>query len=201
MKQLIFLAVIVLISILHSWWKQRQEARESLEDSDPMPGQQPRRRVSTPRGPQPPVGPSKAASWEKELRRLLQGEEPEQRPPPPIITEAPPPLPEVVAPRPASARRSTEWQEAGEMQTGLPVRMPSLTQSAQAYLRGSQLESRVAAHMHGVHQQVTKHLKLDLKKETSPEIRQAIGLVRNRQSQRAAIIAGIILGRPKAMEN
>jgi hypothetical protein len=200
MKQLIFLAVIVLISILHSWWKQRQETRESMEDSDPMAGQQPRRRVP-PRGLQPPPAPSKAASWEQELRRLLQGEEPAQQPPPPIITVAPPPLPEVAAPRSASARGLTEWQQAGEMQTELPARMPSLTQSAQAYLRGSQLESKVAAHMHGAHQQTTKHLKLDLKKETAPEIRQAIGLVRNRQSQRAAIIAGIILGQPKALEN
>jgi hypothetical protein len=44
------------------------------------------------------------------------------------------------------------------------------------------------------------HKRLELKKEVAPEIRQAISLVRNRQSQRAAIIAGIVLGPPKAME-
>jgi hypothetical protein len=86
------------------------------------------------------------------------------------------------------------------MEKGLPVQMPSLEQSAQAFLRASQLESKVAAHMQRVDQQVTTHPKLGLKKQVAPEIRQAIGLVRNRQSQRAAIIAGIVLGPPKAME-
>lgn len=86
------------------------------------------------------------------------------------------------------------------METGLPVRMPSLEQSAQAFLRASQLESRVAEHMQRVDHLVTKHPKLESKKEISPAIRQAIGLLRNRQSQRAAIIAGIVLGPPKAME-
>ena len=86
------------------------------------------------------------------------------------------------------------------MERGLPVKMPSLEQSAQAYLRASQLESRVAEHMHRVDQLVTTHQKLESRKETSPAIRQAVSLLGNRQSQRAAIIAGIILGPSKAME-
>ena len=87
-----------------------------------------------------------------------------------------------------------------DMETGLPVRMPTLEKSAQAFLRASQLESKVAEHMQRVGEQVTTHKKIEVRRGVSPEIRQAIGLVRNRQSQRAAIIAGIVLGPPKAME-
>src|SRR6185503_8746349 len=101
----------------------------------------------------------------------------------------------VPAPRPVFVE-----QVDPDMERGLPVKMPSLKQSAQAYLRASQLESRVAEHMHRVDQLVTTHQKFESKKQTSPAIRQAVSLVRNRQSQRAAIIAGIILGPPKAME-
>jgi hypothetical protein len=78
--------------------------------------------------------------------------------------------------------------------------MPTLEHSAQAFLRASNIESKVAGHMQRVGQQVVSHKKLAMKKDVAPEIRQAIGLVHNRQSQRAAIIAGIVLGPPKAME-
>ena len=88
----------------------------------------------------------------------------------------------------------------GEMETGLPVQMPSLEHSAKVFLRASQLEQRVSDHMHGVDVRVTEHKILEIKRQASPEIRQAVALVRNRQSQRAAIIAGIILGPPKAMD-
>jgi hypothetical protein len=86
------------------------------------------------------------------------------------------------------------------MDRGLPVQMPTLEHSARAYLRASNLESRVAAHMQRAGQQVVSHPKLEWKKSVAPEIRQAISLVRHRQSQRAAIIAGLVLGPPKAME-
>jgi hypothetical protein len=86
------------------------------------------------------------------------------------------------------------------MEKGLPVKMPSLTQSAQAYLRASQLESKVAQHLQRVDEQVTKHAKVERKREVSPVVRQTIGLLRDRQSQRAAILASVVLGPPKAME-
>jgi hypothetical protein len=199
MEQLIFLAVIVVISILHSWWKQRQEAKESRNDTEPMAGPQSHRGLSAPPGGRPASPPGKAATWEQELRRLL-GEEPEQRPPPPVIIQAPPPLPKAVQPRAATARRAADFQESMQVETSMPARTPSLTQSAQAFLRGSHLELNATTAVHPVDQRVGQQLKQDLRKKTSPEIRQAIGLLRNRQSQRAAIIAGIVLGQPKAME-
>ena len=204
-EKLIFLVVVVVISILSSWWKKKQGEPE--DESNPWPGYPPRHRPQAPpaRNPAPPPPPSQASNWEEELRRLLQGEEPARPAPPPIVVQqsvpAPPPLPRAVAPRPGPAPRPVVVSQVDpDMEKGLPVQMQSLEQSAQTFLRASQLESRVAEHMHGVDQQVTTHQKVNLKKVAPQAIRQAIGLVRNRQSQRAAIIAGIILGPPKAME-
>jgi hypothetical protein len=199
MEQLIFIAVVVVLSLLHAWWKKKQDAKEQEPD-------QPGRRPPGPATGHPAPPPSKAASWEEELRRLLQGEEPARPAPPPVIVQqprpAPPPLPRAATTRSAPAPRPVFVEQLDpDMERGLPVKMPSLAQSAQAYLRASQLESRVAEHMQRVGQQVTMHSRLESKKETSPAIRQAVNLVRNRQSQRAAIIAGIILGPPKAMES
>lgn len=87
------------------------------------------------------------------------------------------------------------------METGLPVQMPTLEQSAQAFLRASNLESRVADHMRGIDARVTSHVVAEVRREKSPAVREALALVRNRQSQRAAIIAGVILGPPKALES
>jgi len=204
MEKLIFIAVVVVLSLLHAWWKKKQEANE--DESNPWPGYPPRHRPKIPPAGQPTPPPQpKAASWEEELRRLLQGDEPARPAPPPVVVQqphpAPPPLPRAAAPRPVLAPRPILVEQADpDMEKGLPVQMPTLAQSAQAYLRASQLGSKVAQHMQRVDQLVTTHQKLDLKKEVSPAIRQAIGLVRHRQSQRAAIIAGIILGPPKAME-
>jgi hypothetical protein len=84
------------------------------------------------------------------------------------------------------------------MDKGLPVVMPTLAQSAQAYLQASQLEARVAERFRRVDQQVTTHRTDQRAKEAPPHIRQALSLLETRSSQRAAILAGIILGPPKA---
>ena len=198
-KALIILAIVV-ISMIHSWWKKRNG--EGDEDAAPWPTAPPRRPPGAPPQNRPASAPpSQAANWEEELRRLLQGEEPGRSAPPVVVQQAPPPLPRAIAPRPQVAPRMEPVMDlGGEMETGLPVQMPSLEHSAKAFLRASQLEQRVSDHMHGVDVRVTEHKIIEIKKQTSPEIRQAVALVRNRQSQRAAIIAGIILGPPKAME-
>jgi hypothetical protein len=190
MEKLIFIIAIVVLSLLHSWWKKRQEAQEQNRQPEPWPGQPPGRRPPGPASARPAPPPSKAASWEEELRRLLEGEEPARPVPPPIVVPqpVPPPLPRTAAPRPVPAPRPVFVEQADpDVGKSAPVRLPSLEQSAQAFLRASP--------------QVTTHRESETRKRISPAIRQAVDLVRNRQSQRAAIIAGIILGPPKAMES
>ncbi len=87
------------------------------------------------------------------------------------------------------------------MNVGLPVQMPTLAQSAQAFLRGSQLEQRVAEHMRGVDARVTRHAPAAVIKRPAPAVNLAVSLLRDRQSQKAAVLSGIILGPPKALED
>lgn len=205
MEKLIFLGVVALVSIVHSWWKKRQEAAESSAGPDAWPDPQPGRPTRTPGGRSEPPRPSTAANWEDELRRLLEDVEPQRPAARPVILSpspvAPPPLPAPSVRRPVPVPEPVfASQSDPDMDIGLPVQMPTLADSAQAFLRASNIEAKVAAHMQRTDQQVASHPKFVLKREASPEVRQAVGLVRNRQSQRAVILAGIILGPPKAME-
>jgi hypothetical protein len=193
MEQLILLLVLGGLYALQAWWKKKAE-KEQAEPPPPWPGQQPQQQP----GPAQPQRPAQtpAARWEEELRRLLEGESPKPAPPP--VAPSPPPLPPKMPRKPVVSKPVVVVDR--DMETGLPVQMPTLQHSAQAFLRASQLESKVAEQMRRVEEQVTRHKKVETRRGVSPEIRQAIGLVRNRQSQRAAIIAGIVLGPPKAME-
>lgn len=218
-EKLIFIIAVVIISILHSWWKKRRGEPE--DEESPWPGYPPRQKPQAPSATRPTTqAPPRAPtpSWEEELRRLLQGDAPAQPAPPPVVVQpaqrtvpppvvvqqsrpTPPALPRVVAPRPVSAPRPVV--SAGmdpDMAKGLAVQMPSLTQSAQAYLRASQLDTKVAQHLQRVDDQVSKHAKGEKKRELPPVVRQTLGLLRDRHSQRAAILASVVLGPPKAME-
>jgi len=222
MNSLIFIAIVIGFVVLHSWWNARKQAEEQRSGrQEPSPGpdsRSPSQRTGSP----PPARPSPAANWEEELRRLLEGDSPAPPPspgprtvPPPVTV--PPPLPArrvpaPVRPRPLAAspaptRAPTSMPPLApvpvidrDMETGLPVKMPSLQESAKAYVRASQLETRVAEHMRQVDRQVTTHAKLDRVRSVSPEIKQALGLLRTRSSQRAAILAGVVLGPPRALE-
>lgn len=204
MEKIIFVIAIVVISMIHSWLQKRKGEPE--DDPSPWPTARPRRAAPPPiNQPSSPQAPPKAESWEDELRRLLQGDEPAQ-PPPPVVVQIPPPAPPPLPARESRRSRPApvvvpQVETSGEMEVGLPVQMPTLEQSAQAYLRASNLEARVAEHMRNVDARVTSHVVAEVKREKSPAIREALALVRNRQSQRAAVIAGIVLGPPKALES
>jgi len=189
MEQIFLLVAIVVISLLHSWWKKRNG--EGEEDAEPGPGQPQRRPPVAP--PANRQGNPSPSNWEEELRRLLQGEEPARRVPPPVVLQqAPPPLP---APRSAPVRHIDPY-----VVPTISTRELTMLQSAQAFLHGSMAKSEVAEHMQREHSHVATHQSMGFRKKRSPEIQQAVLLVRSRQSQRAAILAGIILGPPKAME-
>jgi hypothetical protein len=130
----------------------------------------------------PPVQP-RPLSWQEELRQSLPSR--------------PPALPTIV---PRAAAPKADEGEDPDMQKGLPVHMPSLQESAQAFLRASRLEDRVGEQLRRVQESITTHQKFEIKKVTAPEVRQALGLLRGRSSQRAAIMASVILGPPRATE-
>jgi hypothetical protein len=194
MEQVVIIAIIIGISALHAWWKKRQGEGEDASDTGPMPPPAGRPNDPSPGRSQRPASP--AANWEGELRRLLQGEDP-SRP-----SRPPPPLPTVVASRPAPVRRPPQVTHSDpDMDIGISMPMGMFAHSGYGGSSASDRESRVAEPMQHVPQQLTLRSKMELRKEVAPEIRQGIGLIHDRQSQRAAIIAGILLGPPKALEN
>ena len=195
--------LFVIVAIIASFvWSAYQKRRAEEESSEPLLPPKPKGSGPPSRpGPQRPAQqsrPTEPRSWEEELRRVLQGESPTAPPPVVIVREpapAPPPLPRA---RPAPAPRIAE---ANPMDVGLPVAMPSLTQSAAAHHRATHLDEAVAERMRKVGERLATH-KVALGQKTSAvEIRRALALLKDRHSQRAAIIASLILGPPKALEN
>ncbi len=218
-ESIVTLLVFLGIGVISNWLKNRQQPDETGADPAPPLDQKPR--------------PTKAAKWEEELRRILEGGETESAPrPPPVIVQEKPrpaPSPRAVAPPPPVPRPSrVTVPEVNEEDEGLPVHMPTLTESAQAYLRGSTIDDRVAERMRArgamaeaaaahhrasqIDEQAAEHLghRTGMVTHCSPQSRaianrpqiaQARALVRQRQSLQSAIIASVILGPPKALEN
>lgn len=212
MEKLIIILVIAIASAIHSWWKKKQGEGDADEDSPVLPRRMPPARPG--QRPAPPVQRSPAANWEEEIRRMLQGEEapapaPRSMAPPPVVVAAPPPLPSAprpvvrasAAPKPHLAHSQIPIPLEGDEETvGLPVKMPTLEQSAQAYLRASKLNTTVAQHLQQIEKQVIEHQALArLIRAPSPEVSRALGMLRDRSSQRSAILTSIILGPPQAL--
>lgn len=197
MEALIAIAIFIGGAI----WNIIQKRKQEQEDAKPWVPPAPRRDGTEP-SPSSRPAPTPASDWEEQLRRLLQGETAEPRPP--VVVErrpAPPPLPATTTTssrRPQTRRPEPDFDES--MDIGLPVRMPSLLQSAEAWQRGNQLEASVAERFRRVDQRITSHLPAVVRNEVSAELQHAIYLVRHRSTQRAAIVASLVLGPPKALE-
>ena len=184
---IIGIIVAIVVAIIASLVKKKQP-----EEEWELPPELKPKRDKPPQSPQPP----KVSRWEEELRRVLQ----EQPAPPPIVRQMPPPVPPV-----------QEYQPEYEphMQVELPTPQPriehafqplaGLTEATQRYDAATALEQRVQQHM----QTVTTHrvLATSVKHtEVAPDIRALVNSLRQPQTARAAILASIILGPPRAFE-
>ena len=207
--KVIIIAGFILISVISSLVKKLQQKADGPPAPRP-PGRPP---------------PSPAENWEAQLKRLLEGEDaapPRPAPPmPPPIPAAPPRAEPKPVPRPRVV-----VVEKNEQDEGLRVPMPTFVESARAHERAeqsddranerlrlgssmatasaayhhaSQLDVRMAEHMQEVREQVGKFTEAKRARAVSPEAAQAVALVRNPQSVRAALVASMILGPPKAL--
>ncbi len=203
METLITLLVFGVIAAIANWFTEQK--RKKLDAERQREGSSPNvRPLQRPSESQPPPAP--AFDWQEELRRVLQGDEPvppPRPPPPPVLRPAtPPPVPR---PQPAQVskpiivvRPSPVVETEG---TGLPVTLPSLTQSASAYTRAQNLESSVEGHMREAREQVSRHTVRVAPRRTTAEVAGVVKMIRGPQGARTAILASIILGPPKALEN
>lgn len=200
LESLITIAIFLGIAVVSAWLKRKQQADDDTETwpAEPHRPTPPARPLTPTPRPQVPR-PTKPASWEEELRKLLEGDEPAPQPPPVIVYETPRPRPPPAAPPPVPRRAPVIIREADdEMERGLPVHLPSLTQSGQAYKRASQLDVSMAEHLRQISEKVTTHAPA--MKRLPPALHPAFALIRNRASLQSAIVASLILGPPKALE-
>lgn len=203
---LLVLVVFVVLGAISNWLQRKRQGggSEPAAPADSAPAA-PRRqpRPVTPAGDSVPAEP---AGWEEELRRLLGGEVVTAPPPPVVIapkarsTPAPPRVPVAEAYEPIQTaplhRAEERIEHALEHKVFQPL--PTLQESAQTFLQASHLDDQVKEHM----RQVTHHpvgLTHVLRKAVTPTAAEALALVRNPRTIRAAMVAATILGPPKSL--
>jgi hypothetical protein len=207
MDSLITTIVIVVIAAIATWFKKLGQPKDTDEDSRARRPMNPQGQSRPSASPRPPSGP---VSWEEELRRLLEGGTPSapppMRPPPVVITQAPraippaPPLPRpTFAPPPRPVPVIITPPPVPIYGETRPRQLATFQESSTAYERASSLGSIVSQHIESVPGQAIQ-LTTVVRNQTSPELLQAIALFKNARSARQAIIASIILGPPKALE-
>jgi hypothetical protein len=181
------LFIFVLVAIVSMLFKKKEKQEEEFELPPELKPRQPQRRQP------PPV----THSWEAELRRLLE-DRPAQ---PPVVRHqrVPPPIqpmwtePQVLAPKPAPARVKHREPESAFTTEG------EVCDPDPRFAGGAHLPERVAHQL----AEVTRHRVGQTKvrqKGIAPETKLARELVGSPHAARAAIIASIILGPPKALE-
>src|SRR3989442_365084 len=213
------LVAIGIGSIIVEWLKKKKPPGEpgSTEEEES-------RRSTTSTTSRPPASrPAATSDWEEELRRLLGGEPPVAKPPPvptPQPTAAPPPIRLVViqAPRPVPAPspvtsappvvRSIPPPLAGtakaETKKRVEVQLPTLKEPVTAHQRASLLQAQGIERLKHVEEMTERHLASvprPHRATVSPDAVRTIALIRNRHTVRQAIVAAMIFGAPKGLEN
>ena len=172
--------IAIVVTIVASLVKKKQPANEWELPPELKPQRDPR--------PQPP----KASRWEEELRRVLEQSHPV---PPPIVRPAvPPPLMQVEEYQPSS-------DEGAHEEPAVP-RLHTFTEASENYTHAASLLQRTQEQLHQLHGPTHRaaapasvhHV------EVAPEIRELLKTLRQPHGARAAILASVILGPPRALE-
>jgi hypothetical protein len=206
----IFVAIAI-GSIIIEWLKKRHPAG-APGSTDEVESQRP----TTSTASRPAESrPAATSDWEEELRRLL-GQPPVAKPKPvpaPEPTAAPPPIRPVIIQAPKSVpappiTRPVPPPLAGtamaEAEKSVEVHLPKFKESVTAYQRASHLQERVIERLKHVEEMTERHqasLPVAHRPTVSPDAIRAIALIHNRNTVRQAVVASLILGTPKGLEN
>lgn len=217
-ESLIAFVVIMLLSALGQWMKQRK-AQSPDTSEDEHPASPLGRRDATGRQPPPPLRPRPLFDLEGELRRLL-GEEPEAPPapaPPPIPRQAPG-VPPTISPRPVTMSEPEDEFVPVSLPKGTHFPKPApdldaepapafdlaaMAESASAYQRGGAVDTTAETKVQAARMQ-TAHARPDAPpikaRGRSPEAAAVVALLRQPRTARQAILASVILSPPKGIE-
>ncbi|MBI2924316.1 MAG: hypothetical protein HYY24_01275 [Verrucomicrobia bacterium] len=223
---IIALIVFVLFSALANWMKKRGSLTDTLEtlgEEEEHPSQRPPPRAAPrpappPLAANPPSAPPptpKALGWEEELRRLLQGESAPAPPPPPVI-QVPPaparPIPTTPPPKPVHAPRPFVTPKpspvlmpaAASEEEGPRHSIAELRESTAAYQRASHIDQLAGHHLRHADQRTEQPAPAPPTAHRSApaaEITQTVALLRHPRTARQAIVASMVIGPPKGLEN
>lgn len=198
---LIFVVIVIVFSAISSYLKKKRGATGGEQDPEapfPTPPPLSRRRE----GRTAPESQTRAASWEEEIKRLLEGQAPVEPPAPPPIVVVEPTRPPPVTPPPIVTRRvPVEETESHELHER--VHMAGMREAEAAHARVAQLHELVEQRLHSAGQHA--HVPLPPaaiigRRERSGEVTAALALLRRPQSARQAIILHAVLGPPKGLE-
>lgn len=201
---LITIIAIFLITVAANWMRKMKQQGE-------QPGTTPPPNVSgKPAPPSSPQTPPRPTSWEEELRRLLEGEAPAAPPPrpnPPIVIAQPrpqlAPTSRPIQTPPVFTQPSVAPQSIAPPQpvlvTARAGNLASMEESKRAYERASQLDQTVSAHIGKI---PGEHVKptIVIRRPPPADIAQVVSLFKTSRTARQAVIASIILGPPRALE-
>jgi hypothetical protein len=209
LESLLIFLVFIVISGLSTWLQKRRQAGE--DQSDWVPGEEPPNGPHRQGTPQPPPVsprrpmPAPLQNWEEELRRLLEGDRPQPPEPPPQA--APPPLPSSSSrpqpvPIPASSeRRRTVPLAPAHAEIESP-RASRLEDSDQAYRLARHRQAEAAARLREAQAKTARHHGGYQGTESvsrGRDILAARALLSKPSAARQAVIASVILGRPKGL--
>lgn len=215
MDSLLIMLAILAITAISSWLQRKGQREDPGSLGDEWKTIKPRKTEPPPQPAPPKIGqptssPRKAPpaiDWERELRRLLQGDAPTAAPPPPppLVREEPAPAPRPAPPpvvrpvKPPPMRfpvpAVVERRESGPAST-------ILVEASSAYQKAQQLHKSVADRLREVDQAIELH-KAGAPAHTRavpPDVRSALSMLQNPKTVRQAIIASLILAPPKALE-
>jgi hypothetical protein len=212
MDSLITALVLLVVSAIATWMKKKAATGQDDSTQDapqaPPPMNRPR--------------PASPTSWEEELRRLLEGQSttappsarppPMQAPPPMVVTPRPRPVsptpPIVVRPVLVSPERRAVISTPRPAPAPMPVpsrieisaaQLAPLRQSGEAYQRANQPDKQVAEQISPVPGRQVLATSIS-RRTVSPEITQVVSLFKSARSARQAVIASLILGPPRSIE-
>lgn len=212
MDSLISLLIDLLSWAFNSATKKKENTPNNPSNAPPanQPGQ--------PRPANAPPIQKKPVTWEDELRRLLGDEQPLKPQIPPSLGR--PKRPPTIAPKPMGSPPISVSQPAPKPPPVIarasdpgvvPLPVPAfervstgdlakLEESRMAYERASQLDKIAAERIKKVPGQPVTSTSVVMRKTESPEIVQALALVKNARSAREAIAVSVIFGPPRALE-
>jgi hypothetical protein len=154
----------------------------------------------------PPPLPKTAGAWEQELERILRGE-PANPAAPPVPVPAPPPPPR-------SRHGTFDHNQDSDLESAPAPSTPLATMSESAanqrradaaYDEGASLHQQVLQRMRSVDAQVSQHTAAathpsTARQNTATESAAVRSWLRQPDTARAAIVAAIVFGPPKALE-